>query len=358
MGNKSFKIVRGADGNDLSVDLSAAEARAQVLSDDEVREIVELAMATERHNGCPQDTEWAIAGGKAWLVQARPITTLHRAKMTAPESHDVLARGLPAVPGEASGTVRVLLTPAEGGKLLDGEVLVAQMTNPDWLPTMRRASALVTDTGGMTCHAAIVARELGVPCIVGARTATTDLKDGWSSRWTAPTAGCSLAGSESRGGPRPHPSPAQSPQLRLEVTATKIYVNLAMPDKRRAGRRLDVDGVGLLRAEFILTDALRNRHPRDLHRPGRAGRAWWTRWPPRSGGSPRHSRRGRWSIGRPTSAPTSSADLEGGRGVRTRRAQPDDRLSRLLPLRQASPTCSRWSCARWRGCASRTPTCT
>jgi pyruvate, water dikinase len=264
LGNKSFKIVRGPDGNDLSVDLSAAEAQARVLSDDEVHEIVELAMATERHNGCPQDTEWAIAGGKAWLVQARPITTLHHATMTTPESHDVVARGLPAAPGEASGTVRVLLTPAEGSKLLDGEVLVAQMTNPDWLPTMRRAAALVTDTGGMTCHAAIVARELGVPCIVGARTATTDLKDGMVVTVDG-THGRVLTGRATGGAqstPVAQPVVAVAPVS--EVTATKIYVNLAMPDSAERVAAQDVDGVGLLRAEFILTDALRNRHPRDL----------------------------------------------------------------------------------------------
>ncbi|BBY62211.1 phosphoenolpyruvate synthase [Mycolicibacterium helvum] len=263
LGNKSFKIVRGPDGNDLSVDLSAEQAQARVLSDDEVREIVELAMATERHNGCPQDTEWAIAEGKAWLVQARPITTLHHATMTTPESHDVVARGLPAAPGEAAGTVRVLLTPAEGGKLLDGEVLVAQMTNPDWLPTMRRASALVTDTGGMTCHAAIVARELGVPCIVGARTATTDLKDGMVVTVDG-THGRVLTGRVIAGGAQTTPV-AQAPAAPVsEVTATKIYVNLAMPDSAERVAAADVDGVGLLRAEFILTDALRNRHPRDL----------------------------------------------------------------------------------------------
>ena len=167
-------------------------------------------MATERHNGCPQDTEWAIADGKAWLVQARPITTLHHATMTAPESHDVVARGLPAAPGEASGTVRVLLTPAEGGQLLDGEVLVAQMTNPDWLPTMRRAAALVTDTGGMTCHAAIVARELGVPCVVGARTATTDLQDGMVVTVDG-THGRVLTGRVMAGGARRLPSRRRRP---------------------------------------------------------------------------------------------------------------------------------------------------
>ena len=93
--------------------------------------------------------------------------------------HAVLARGLAAAPGTASGKVRVLEVPEQGNRLQEGEILVAQMTNPDWLPTIRRAAALVADTGGMTCHAAaFVARELGVPCVVGTRTATRDLHDG------------------------------------------------------------------------------------------------------------------------------------------------------------------------------------
>ncbi|MCV7348315.1 phosphoenolpyruvate synthase [Mycolicibacterium rhodesiae] len=263
LGEKSFKIVRGADGNDQQVTLSDAEAGAQVLTEDELRDIVALAIASERHSGCPQDTEWAIASGKIWMLQTRPITTLHDAA-PQPESHAVIARGLPAAPGEASGSVRVLRTPAEGSTLLDGEVLVAQMTNPDWLPTMRRASALVTDTGGMTCHAAIVARELGVPCIVGARTATTDLKAGTVVTVDG-THGRVLAG-RAVGGAHSTPVIESAPAAVApsEVTATKIYVNLAMPDGARRVAAQDVDGVGLLRAEFILTDALSNRHPRAL----------------------------------------------------------------------------------------------
>src|SRR5690606_30661198 len=117
--------------------------------------------------------------GATYLVQARPITTLgHTIPPAAATDHVVLARGLAAAPGTASGKVRVLQSPEDGHRLQEGEILVAQMTNPDWLPTIRRAGALVTDTGGMTCHAAIVARELGVPCVVGARTATRDLHDG------------------------------------------------------------------------------------------------------------------------------------------------------------------------------------
>ncbi len=263
IGFKQFKIVRGADGSDQNIDLSPAEAEAQVLNDDEVRTIADIAVRSERHSGCPQDTEWAIAGGKTYIVQTRPITTLHRVGKPVPETHEVLLQGLPAVPGEASGVVRVLADVKDGARLQDGEVLVAQMTNPDWLPTMRRASALVTDSGGMTCHAAIVARELGVPCIVGARTATKDLKDGTVVTVDG-THGRVLAG-RAVGGAQTEPvATAVVAAPTSEVTATKIYVNVAMPDKAEQAAALDVDGVGLLRAELILEDALGNRHPRDL----------------------------------------------------------------------------------------------
>jgi len=263
-GVKSFKIVRGPDGRDKRIELDAAQAQAQVLTDDEIREIAAIAVRSENHAGCPQDTEWAIADGKTYIVQTRPITTLSRAGKPAAESHEVLIQGLPAVPGVASGIVRVLNDVHDGGRLQDGEVLVATMTNPDWLPTMRRAAALVTDTGGMTCHAAIVARELKVPCIVGARTATTDLADGMMVTVDG-THGRVLAGRVA-GGAQAAPVAAaqQAPVAAGEVTATKIYVNILLPDSAAAAAAEDVDGVGLLRAETMLIDALGNRHPRDL----------------------------------------------------------------------------------------------
>jgi len=266
VGYKSFKIVRGDDGKDQRVELDESQAESQVLADDEVRRIAEIAIRSENHAGCPQDTEWAIADGTTYIVQTRPITTLKRAGTRTAESHDVLVQGLPAVPGAASGVVRVLGDVSDGGRLQDGEVLVAQMTNPDWLPTMRRAAALVTDTGGMTCHAAIVARELGVPCIVGARTATKVLTDGMVVTVDG-THGRVLAGraQETQGEKAAVTAERVAPQtIPAEVTGTKIYVNVAMPDAAERAAKLDVDGVGLLRAELILTDALNNRHPRDL----------------------------------------------------------------------------------------------
>ena len=265
MGYKSFKIIRGADGKDQRIDLDEVQAEAQVLNDDEIRAIADIAVRSERHAGCPQDTEWAIADGTTYIVQTRPITTLNRAGKPAAEQHEVLLQGLPAVPGAASGEVRVLMDVSDGARLQDGEILVAQMTNPDWLPAMRRAAALVTDTGGMTCHAAIVARELGVPCIVGARTATKDLTDGMVVTVDG-THGRVLAGrtpdTQATSAVTVTSEPAH--QIVAEVTATKIYVNVAMPDAAERAAGLDVDGVGLLRAELILTDALNNRHPRDL----------------------------------------------------------------------------------------------
>ena len=263
LGHKAFKIVRGTDGHDTTVNLDDGQADARVLSDDELRSIAELAIATERHNGCPQDTEWAISDGKTYLVQARPITTLRHTTAPSSDKNAVLARGLAAAPGTASGKVHVLETPDQGDRLLEGEILVAQMTNPDWLPTIRRAAALVTNTGGMTCHAAIVARELGVPCVVGTRTATRDLHDGTTVTVDG-THGQVVSG-------RVETSPTVSVAERrapfepqAEVTGTKVYVNLAIPDTAEAVAAQGPDGVGLLRAEFMLTEAFGGRHPRDL----------------------------------------------------------------------------------------------
>jgi pyruvate,water dikinase len=263
IGYQAFKIERGPAGHDVIVELDPAQAQARVLDDISLRRIADLAIAVEAHNGCPQDVEWAIASGKVWLVQARPITTLDKHASGESEATGVLVRGLPAAPGSASGRVRVLRTPEEGNRLMDNEILVAPMTNPDWLPAIRRAAAVVTETGGMTCHAAIVARELGVPCVVGARNATTVLRerqsvtvDGSSGTVSAGSLGSQLQVSATK--------PPTVTTSGSETTGTKIYVNLAIPDSAEAVAAQDVDGVGLLRAEFLLTQALSGRHPRDL----------------------------------------------------------------------------------------------
>jgi pyruvate, water dikinase len=264
IGHQSHKVVRGADGRDLRVELSPEEGTRRVLDDDELVGLARLALDVEANYGSPQDVEWAIAGGRTWLVQSRPITTL-----TGPEEEPpgaVLLTGLPGSPGVVSGRVRILSSPQEGGRLEAGEILVATMTNPDWVPTIRRAAALVTDGGGMTCHAAIVSRELGVPCVVGTRSGTQTLRDGEVVTVDG-AAGKVLEGMAipARAATPDTSRPAASP----EALATRLYVNLAIAAQAEAVAALPVDGVGLLRAEFMVADALAGVHPRRLLADGR-----------------------------------------------------------------------------------------
>jgi pyruvate, water dikinase len=270
VGRKAAAIYRGPDGHDQRVDLDPARAGERVLTDAEVLALADLGLRVEAHYGCPQDIEWATAGGKTYLVQSRPITTLAATGASGSSTPGrVLARGLAASAGRASGAVRVLTSPSEGHLLQPGEVLVAKMTTPDWVPTMKRAAALVTDGGGMTCHAAIVSRELGVPCVVGARDATTVLRDGEivtvdGALGEVFEGVVAAAGSEAQ--PAATSVVALTPRVAAEpqVMATRIYVNLAMADHAEEIAALPVDGVGLLRAEFMVTDALKGVHPRLL----------------------------------------------------------------------------------------------
>ncbi len=266
VGSQAFEIVRGTDGADRRVELSPDEGSRRVLTDEEILGLARIGLAVEDHYGAPQDTEWAMAGGRTVLVQSRPITAVggRGGDEAAVEAGRVLVQGLAASSGRATGAVRVLSSPEEGERLVAGEILVAPMTSPDWVPTIRRAAALVTDGGGMTCHAAIVARELGVPCVVGARTATTVLRDGEIVTVDG-AAGTVVEGAA--GSPdvvaevgRPGTPVATGPR----TLATKIYVNLAFAEHAEEVAALPVDGVGLLRAEFMVTDALGGVHPRML----------------------------------------------------------------------------------------------
>jgi pyruvate,water dikinase len=263
VGVKKFQIVSDERAGNRRVDLSADDARRRVLTDDEVLALAALGLRIAEHYGEPQDVEWAIADGRTWIVQSRPITTLGREVTAAPAV--AVVTGLPAAPGVATGRVRVLRSPGEGGRLQPGEVLVAPMTNPDWLPTMRRAVALVTDGGGMTCHAAVVARELRLPCIVGARTATTVLRDG--ELVTVDGAAGKVYVGDVRDDVVPVVTVAEPPARTgpsVEPLGTKIYVNLATAAHAVEVAAQPVDGVGLLRAELMLTEALRGMHPREL----------------------------------------------------------------------------------------------
>lgn len=284
IGEKSHKIVRGPDGHDHLYELAAADAAQRVLTDDEVLEVGRMVAAVEEHYGVPMDIEWAYAAGRLWLLQARPVTALAPSPGAKPEpgaihapaaGGSVILQGLGVSPGVATGPVRVLQSPSEGPSLLPGEILVAPATNPDWGPTMHRAGAVVTESGGTTCHAAILTRELGVPCIVGARHATTVLATGQivtidGRRGTVAAGEVVVPNGDAAAALRTEPRPTEQVAGRAaETTGTLLYVNVALADQAEAAASLDVDGVGLLRAEFMLTDALGGVHPKKLLAEGR-----------------------------------------------------------------------------------------
>jgi pyruvate,water dikinase len=279
---KELTIEVSADGGTTKRELSPEESRRPVLSDDEVLRLAELGIAIEREYRAPQDTEWAFdPDGKIWMLQSRPITTVVRAPeepgTAAPEATNgaaegaELVRGLGAAPGSASGAARLLQSLDDAGKLAAGDVLVTHMTSPDWVPLMRKAAAIVTDSGGMTCHAAIVSRELGIPCVVGTSDATKKLRDGELVTVDA------TQGIVREGASAVSPPPAAaggSPNGRVQasaptVTGTRLLVNLSEPSQVERAAALNVDGVGLLRAELMLVEALEGTHPRKLLAEGR-----------------------------------------------------------------------------------------
>ena len=243
---------------------SEAEADAPVLSDDEVRRLAELGQRIEEHYGSPQDTEWAFdAEGAVYILQSRPVTTTGHA---AGEVGELLLRGLGAAPGTASGRVRIVAALADASTLADGDILVTHMTAPDWVPLMRKAAAIVTDSGGMTCHAAIVSRELGIPCVVGTGDATTRLRDGEE---VTVDAGRGIVTEGRSAEPAPAAAAPGAPAAAAPVTATRLLVNLSEPSQVDHAAALDVDGVGLLRAELMILEALEGTHPRRLIEEGR-----------------------------------------------------------------------------------------
>jgi pyruvate,water dikinase len=264
IGRKAVAILSDRVG-EHSETLTPERAFDRVLTDDEITRLAQLGLEIEAHYGAPQDIEWTFVGDELSIVQSRPIT-FSSAQTTATR---VLVRGLGVGPGRATGRVRILESPKQGKDLIDGEVLVARMTSPDWAPTLRRASAIVTDAGGSTCHAAIVSREFGIPGVVGTGRATSDLTTGQLVTVDA-ASGQVFEGAFAE----PTATPATvvlgaATARSLEPLATKVYVNLAVAERAAEVAALPVDGVGLLRGEFLVTQALGGTHPRALIGQGR-----------------------------------------------------------------------------------------
>jgi pyruvate,water dikinase len=299
-----WRIVRRTDATGLDANrhepVPATDQATPKLTDEQILELARLGLKVEAHYGNPQDTEWALADGRLYLVQARPVTTLTR---TVPVRSEVrsensevktvpgpdaetptsnlrplasslqpLLKGAPASLGRASGVVRIVHSPADLDTVQAGNVLVAEQTSPDYVPAMKRAAAIVTDTGGRTSHAAIVSRELGIPCVVGTGTASHTLKDGQVVTVDA-TAGFVFAGKvdlpTATLADRSRVTAPGSLRSEVPVTGTKVYVNLADPDLAEQMAAEPVDGVGLLRAEFMIAGF--GEHPAAMEQAGRGG---------------------------------------------------------------------------------------
>ncbi len=254
------QLVKAKDGNKL-IKIAKPYRDVQKIADEQIIELAKLGVKIENHYYFPQDIEWAIQDGKIYIVQTRPITTLKK----KPRENSLLGetrmkpilQGAAASPAIATGTVVIIKSPKELFKVKKGDVLVTEMTNPDYVPAMRKATAIVTDRGGRTSHAAIVSRELGIACVVGCGNATKKLKNGMVVTVDGQK-GLVFKGQVAQSRKKvEHTGHEKEGHIK---TATKLYVNLAEPELAAEVASKNVDGVGLLRAEFMLASI--GTHPK------------------------------------------------------------------------------------------------
>ena len=255
---QEWKLIRSATGKgedaNVKVVLTPEEQAQQKISDADILALAKIGKHIEDWYQFPQDIEWAKENNKLYIVQTRPVTTIKETTAEVKPEIDapVLFSGAPASPGIASGPVKTVPDPSEIDKVLEGDILVTAMTTPDFVPAMKRAVAIVTDRGGRTAHAAIVSRELGIPCIVGTGQATTTLTDGQIISVDGST------GNVYEGKVVVKRKEDTTYKEQIE-TKTRVYVNLAQPELVERVAAHNVDGVGLLRAEFMVAQI--GEHP-------------------------------------------------------------------------------------------------
>ncbi|MDD1724391.1 MAG: phosphoenolpyruvate synthase [Methanospirillum sp.] len=252
---KLIEIVPDGHYGTISRDVEPDRQEEQVLSDEEVKRLSTYGIVSEEHYGTPQDMEWGIVGDKIYILQSRPITTIKgrdtMKKDSAGSADKVILQGQGASPGLATGPVIIVEDVRDIGKVKEGDIMVTRMTNPDMVPAMRKVAAIVTDEGGMTCHAAIVSRELGTPAVVGTRKATKILTDGQV-----------ISVDGEKGLIYDGIIETQVPQAAGQViipsgpgtiiTATSVKVNVSMPEAAQRAAATGADGVGLLRIEHLI----------------------------------------------------------------------------------------------------------
>ncbi|WP_449434060.1 phosphoenolpyruvate synthase [Pseudomonas putida] len=270
LGSKAIKMVYGEEakaGRSVkTVEVDRVERARFCLSDEEVNELAKQAMIIEQHYQRPMDIEWAKDGddGKLYIVQARPETVKSRASANVMERYLLKEKGTILVEGRAigqrigAGKVRVINDVSEMDKVQPGDVLVSDMTDPDWEPVMKRASAIVTNRGGRTCHAAIIARELGIPAVVGCGNATQLLKDGQGVTVSCAEGDTGFIFEGELGFDIKQNSVDAMPDLPF-----KIMMNVGNPDRAFDFAQLPNEGVGLARLEFIINRMI-GVHPKAL----------------------------------------------------------------------------------------------
>ena len=273
--NKNIELIRLPGGGVEQRDVPEDLAKSPCLTDEEVIELAGYAKQIEKHYGCYMDMEWSRdQDDKLWLVQARPETVWSQRKKEggakeatdakAPISNKVLVKGLPASPGVASGIVHVIDDPKDIGDFKEGEILVTLMTSPDWVPAMKKAAAIVTNNGGMTCHAAIVSREMQIPCIVGTASrgtfATRLLKTGQEVTVDAKNGVVYQGVADEVVKPKKAETAPMAAAEYVPPTATRVMMNLGDPDLAEKYATLPADGIGLMREEFLWTTYI-HQHP-------------------------------------------------------------------------------------------------
>lgn len=256
-------------GKTMDIPVPADKKNAKVLDDDEILKLVDFGDVLEDLYGVPQDIEWAIKNKEIFILQSRPITTIKKKKDPNEKiATTAILEGLGASPGIAYGEAKLVSDASELGKVKDGDILVAVMTTPDMVPAMKRAAAIVTDEGGLTCHAAIVSRELGCPAVVGTRRATLVLTDGMKITIDGEK-GLVFEGKKEVAVPAAAHSEKTLAFARSKpVTATEVKVNVSIPEATARALETQADGVGLLRIEHMILGL--PKHPKQYIKEGKA----------------------------------------------------------------------------------------
>jgi len=268
LGSKKVKMVYSKGGGSEIVETSDTERDRWSITDEEVSELAKMAVKIEEHYGFPVDVEWAKDGdtGKLFIVQARPETVASRKKTSIKEEYKLLQRGDTISTGRAvgnkigAGKVRMLSDVSEMSDFQEGEVLVADMTDPDWEPIMKKASAIITNRGGRTCHAAIIARELGIPAVVGTADATESMKNGDEVTVVCSEGDTGLVFKGTLPFERNVEDLSDLPDIPV-----KIMLNLANPSRAFDYAQLPNAGIGLARLEFVINNVI-GIHPQALLR--------------------------------------------------------------------------------------------